>query len=292
MYRHKTATVFLLSCFIFAGCQPVASSESPTATIIINPMIQIPTATSQESTQTPTQDVGSEPLIEFPSTSTAIPEPEMEVTNEISDVLISVDGLEMAGTFYTPKDQPPPWPGAILLHMLWGNRSSWDEFALKLADAGYAVLNVDMRGHGETGGEVDWDLAAEDLQQVWSNLAARPDVDQDRTAFIGASIGANMALVASANESSVRTAILLSPGLNYAGVKTEAAMQSYGERPVIIVASQEDTYAANSSVTLEAETLGESQLIMYEDAGHGIFMFQGEPDLSQLIIEWLDRYLQ
>ena len=293
MIWHKVGAIIFIFGFFLASCQPAAGNESPTAVPTTAPTVHLPTPTSQESTPTPTQEMESEPLVVSEPTDTAIPEMEMEetVTHEINEVVISVDGLDLASTFYAPKNQPQPWPGVILLHMLWGNRSSWNEFAIEFADAGFAVLSIDLRGHGETGGAVDWESAESDLQQVWRYLTERPDIDPDRTAFVGASIGANLALISGANEPAVHTVVLLSPGLSYAGVKTDAAMQSFGERPVLIAASQEDTYAANSSVALEADALGESQIIMYEDAGHGIFMFQAEPELSQVIIDWLDRFL-
>jgi len=68
-------------------------------------------------------------------------------------------------------------------------------------------------------------------------------------------------------------------------------MIAYGERPVLIVASQEDTYAADSSRRLEEVALGEVRQVMYQDAGHGTIMMEREPGLGELIIDWLDDYL-
>lgn len=213
-----------------------------------------------------------------------------EIPRELTEeVLIPVEGLDLVGTYYFPADRSPPWPGVILVHMLHGDQSQWESFPEQLADAGFVVLSIDLRGHGESGGEVDWEMAINDLQRVWNQFTAREDIDQERTAFVGASIGANLALVASSNETAVRTAVLLSPGLSYAGVQTEPAIHSYGERPVLIIASQEDSYAANSSTTLDENAIGNSQLIMYQDAGHGTLMLRAEPDLNQVIIDWLSQ---
>jgi pimeloyl-ACP methyl ester carboxylesterase len=241
-----------------------------------------------ESTSEPTQEPTHE------STPEPIPtEPDEFESGQITrEVLIPAEGLDLAGTFFEPPDQIPPWRGVVLIHMLYGNQSQWEPFPQLLADEGFAVLSIDLRGHGESGGEVNWDLAVDDMQQVWNYFTSRGDIDQDKTAFVGASIGANLAWVATSNEPAVKTAVLLSPGLNYAGVETEEAMISYGDRPVLIVASQEDTYAANSSTALDEYALGESQLIMYQGAGHGTFMLQAEPDLAQKIADWLSRDLE
>lgn len=293
MLWHKVVAALLLSGFFIASCQPAAGVESPTAIPSSSPTVHPPTPTDKEPVQTHAQEVATETPGEPEPVDTVTPEPELEekVELEISEVLIPADGLDLAGTFYAPIDEPSPWPGVILLHMLGGSRKSWDEYAEEFANAGYAVLSIDLRGHGETGGAVDWKSAETDLQQAWSYFTSRPEIDPDRTGFIGASIGANLALIAGANEPDIKTVVLLSPGLSYAGVGTESAMASYGERLVFIVASQEDTYAASSSGELDELALGESQLIMYEGAGHGTFMFRAEPALSQLIIDWLDRYL-
>jgi pimeloyl-ACP methyl ester carboxylesterase len=197
------------------------------------------------------------------------------------------DGLALVGTFYPGGDEPP-WPGVILLHMLGSDRGVWEEFATSLNESGYAVFALDMRGHGSTGGAQDWGLAPDDLQRVWAYMAGRDDVDEARTAVVGGSIGANMALITGAGEPSVDTVVLLSPGLDYRGVTTEDAMAAFGERPALIVASGEDGYAADSSRTLHELAVGESELVIYEGAGHGTNMFGPEPELGTLIIEWLD----
>jgi len=254
-------------------------------TVPPSPIIK-PTETLIPTKTAPTQ----EDSMELP----ASPEPEFEKGNSegIREEIESADGLNLVGTIYTPAEMPPPWPGVILLHMLWGDRSSWEDFAQRLTAAGYAVLAVDMRGHGETGGAVNWDVTGEDLDYVWDYFSARADIDDRRMAIIGASIGANMAILTGASEPATKTVVLLSPGLNYAGVKTLDPMIAYGERPVLIVASEEDTYAADSSSKLEEAAQGEARLVMYQDSGHGTLMLEREPGLGELIIDWLDEYLR
>ena len=289
----KIALIIITAGMFISACQPGTNTATPGLEIQDTPMI--PTSTDDKQivaipiiqADKTAVETSTEPTI----SDLASPVAGRTASPEAMGVSIPVDGLNLAGTFYAPQKDAPPWPGVILLHMLYSDRSHWGSFPLQLAESGYGVLSVDLRGHGETGGEVDWDLAASDLQQIWDYLSSRPDINQDRTAFVGASIGANLALVGGANEESTRTVVLLSPGLNYAGVKTEPALSTYGDRPVLIVASQEDTYAADSSVHLEEAATGESRLILYDGAGHGTNMFEAEPDLSQQIIDWLDAYL-
>ena len=280
--------------FLLASCQATNSTAVPKEETTISPTVTPQPTLTPSKTVTPKITTTIIPTQEEISVVTASPQITVEQEIMIGEhvEVEGTDGLKLAGTLYTPGDSPSPWPVVILLHMMWGDRSSWEGFAIQLSDAGFSVFAVDMRGHGDTGGEVDWDLAGNDLQQVWNSLGARPEIDEDRMAVLGASIGANLALVTGADNSNVRTIVLLSPGLNYAGVETRDPLLTYGERPVLIVASQEDTYAADSSGRLEEIALGETRLVMYQGAGHGLHMFEREPELADLIINWLGDYLQ
>src|ERR687897_586660 len=64
---------------------------------------------------------------------------------------ITDDGVSIVGTYYAPssglKDSTPT---IILLHMLGKDRSTWNTFASALSHKGYAVLSIDLRGHGES----------------------------------------------------------------------------------------------------------------------------------------------
>lgn len=293
MSLRSISSLCCLLGFLLVSCQAVNSTAIPKEETTINPTVTPQPTLTPSKTVTPKISATIKPTQEEILAVTASPQVtvEQEIIMGERVEIEGIDGLKLVGTLYTPGDSPSPWPVVILLHMMWGDRSSWEDFAIQLTDAGYAVFTVDMRGHGDTGGELDWELAGNDLQQVWNYLGARPDIDEDRMAVLGASIGANLALVTGADNSNARTVVLLSPGLNYAGVETRDPLLTYGERPILIVASQEDTYAADSSGRLEEIALGETRLVMYQGAGHGLHMFDREPGLADLIISWLDEYL-
>jgi pimeloyl-ACP methyl ester carboxylesterase len=228
------------------------------------------------------------------------PEPEVDTATEpnatqpnASNVTINAnDGLEIQGTYAYPGGIAP-YPGVMLLHMLGSNRAIWQETGVMdaLLLNGYAVLAIDMRGHGDTGGSQDWALAEDDLLRVWDFFVNQPEVDGEKTAVIGASIGANMGLVTAVNQPAINTVILLSPGLDYRGVTTDDQIPLYGERPIFIAASSEDAYAADSSQQLHDLAQGQKQLQLYDGAGHGTTMFNHEPELTALILEWLKQNL-
>lgn len=281
----KYKICWLVLAWLLSACSAAGPAITPTS---VAPAAQdhtlVPPTTSYLA---PTPPVPTSPPIIVET-----PQPEVTALPHIEDGIIvnAADGLGLVGTFYAPSGTDSPWPGVILLHMLGNDRTSWDDFARQLTSSSYAVFAVDMRGHGDTGGSRDFKQAVDDLQRVWRYFTARSDVDAKRTAIVGASIGANMALITGALQPAIRTVVLLSPGLDYRGVTTAGAIADYGNRPVLIVASMEDIYAADSSRQLEQLATGESQLVMYEGAGHGTNMFGPEPQLADLIITWLDAH--
>lgn len=268
------------------------TTESETA-------VSQPNTTQSENTRpTPTNavEVTAEPVVE--STATAVPNtpaPVAEIpaiTGPISDLTITAsDGTPIAATLYLP-DGAGPFPGVILLHMLGSSRAAWEDEGLTqtLTKAGYAVLTMDMRGHGETPGERDWDAIRNDVLTVWDYFTDLEMVSEGHTAVIGASIGSNVALQVGDANPTIRTVILLSPGLDYRGVTTDDRVVSYGNRPLLIVASEEDTYSADSSRTLD-ELAANGRLLMLQDAGHGTNMLSRE-DLQLEIVGWLDANLK
>ena len=238
----------------------------------------------------------AEPTV-TPSTDTAVPTDTPSPTTtpmpqESRVTITAADGLEMAGRLQIGQGEGPR-PTVILLHMLQSNFYAWDKFAGPLNEAGYTSFSLDMRGHGKTRGKMNWALVKDDILLVRQYLADQPYIDGERIGIVGGSIGANMALVVGAAEPQIKTVVLLSPGLNYVGVETMPPMKRYGQRPILIVASENDPESATSSEQLiELAEHADSTLQMYEKAGHGTNMFSPQPELAHLIIEWLNNHLE
>lgn len=318
----KKLSLLILFVLMLSACSGAATTPTPTATTASEPEAVEPT---EEAPAEPAGDptpypppqqnlplVGQGEAYPAPATPITSPGAYPEVTEAPTVAAEAVespaecaeafeftpgytvaaeDGLQITGDLYTPTSDQP-LPAIVTTHMLSTDRTVWGSFPEELAKACYVVFNIDMRGHGETGGEVNWQLAQQDMQQVLQALSELDAVAEDHLALIGASIGANVALNAGADNPAVNTVVLLSPGLDYAGVTTVDALQRYGERPLLIVASDEDSYAADSSRQLADTAVGEVDLVMYSGAGHGTAMFNSEPGLQQTILDWLAEHLQ
>ena len=207
------------------------------------------------------------------------------------------DGVAIAGTFYEASRRPAP--AVILLHMLTRSREDWDAVANRLADAGLHALAIDFRGHGGSsagppapGGGPDLTRLVLDVQAARAFLVARADlVIPSAIGVAGASVGANVAILEGAGDPAVRSLALLSPGLDYRSLRTDAALRKYGGRPALLVAGTNDPYALRSAKDLAAGGGGVREIRILENAGHGTTMLKGDHDLGRLLVDWFQRTL-
>ena len=183
--------------------------------------------------------------------------------------------------------------GVVLVHMLKRSSKDWRFFADKLNSAGMHTVAVDLRHHGANvpdGASTEipeeaYGLMRHDVEAAVKHLR---DKGCTEVAIVGASIGANLALLVAADDPEITNVVLLSPGLDYKGVSTESAIETYGERPVLIVVSKEDQYSARSGLLLDSMARGYHVLEIYDGAGHGTKMLNREPSLESLLISWLN----
>ena len=204
------------------------------------------------------------------------------------------DGLTIIGDFYAPTDLTDETaPAVLLLHMLSSNRSAWRPLIPELVDAGYYVLAVDMRGHGDTGGSNDWELAVTDVQVMLDWLKAQDSVGEIAT--IGGSIGSNLALIGCGNDEDCVTAIALSPGLDYRGVQPqESIVTDLAQRSALLIGSHDDDPSGGDIPQLVADASGEVGMWLFPGRLHGTNLLNvpfGERVIG-MIVTWLDTHME
>ena len=112
-------------------------------------------------------------------------------------------------------------------------------------------------------------VGIEDIRAAVAFLAGLSDVRPGAIGMAGASLGANLAAVAAAAEPAVRSIALVSPSLDYRGVRIEGAMQQYGARQALLVASVQDPYAARSVRELAKIGTGSREVRWSSVPAHG-----------------------
>ena len=223
-------------------------------------------------------------LIAFPSLAQDLPESET-ITR------LAPDDVALVADYYAAPEEAADAPVIIALHMLNSKRSAYAPIIPDLHAAGYAILNVDMRGHGESGGSRDWDAAIADIADWIDWLNTEGQLYENGLAIMGASIGANVAIISCAESQICQGAIALSPGLDYRGVKPESALvDGLADRSALLVASQQDSSSATAIRQMFLNAQGAVTARIYRGRAHGTRLFDSDyHSISGLISFWLEQ---
>jgi len=168
----------------------------------------------------------------------------------------------------------------------------------KLLAAQYVVLAYDVRGHGESDPVEsisqlfdDPNLAPNDLVAALGYLRVLKGVDADRIAVVGASIGANLAAVAS-SEMDIKTAVAISGKTS--AVHNLAGKESLSLNSVFYISSAGDQGGRRAEWAQEMyeQTEGPRAVEIVEgSSAHGVSIFADDSELEAKILAWLENQL-
>jgi pimeloyl-ACP methyl ester carboxylesterase len=100
-------------------------------------------------------------------------------------------------------------PVAVLIHGYSEDRLTMSSLARRLAQNGYAVLAVDVRGHGENQRPFDPDGINEDIKSAVEYLRGSTFVDGSRLILIGHSMGAGAAMRYAIRDPNVTATVMI-----------------------------------------------------------------------------------
>jgi len=118
------------------------------------------------------------------------------------------NGKSLHGWFIPAGERAP---ALVVMHGWGGNAEMMLPLAAPLHAADYALLLVDARCHGRSDDDSFASLPrfAEDIEAALSWLGRQSEVDADRLAVIGHSVGAGAALLAASRRSDLRLVVSL-----------------------------------------------------------------------------------
>jgi pimeloyl-ACP methyl ester carboxylesterase len=175
--------------------------------------------------------------------------------------------------------------GVVLVHMDGRTRADWSFVAERISRSGLSTLNLDLRGHGASGGSPEYDAMLQDVQAAISWLRAKGATE---VSCVGAELGANLCAQAAAMDAELQGLGMLSPRIDYKGIKSLGAVQTYGGRPSLVVASSEDAEGLRcAGIIVERIAPQTSQFIQLTDAGVGTRMLSRDLGLENRLVEWL-----
>jgi pimeloyl-ACP methyl ester carboxylesterase len=168
------------------------------------------------------------------------------------DISVSSD-LTLKASFYVPKGDERA-PAALLIHDAGSSRACLADLAESMWKEGYAVLTLDLRGHGDSiNGEVGdyklletdkereslWAYATRDIEEAARWLRSNKRVHSSNLNVVGVGAGSALAVRQASRDENVRTVTMLNPKAKMLGFDLVADMHEIEGLPTFFFATKE-----------------------------------------------------
>jgi acetyl esterase/lipase len=201
------------------------------------------------------------------------------------------DGRTVSGLLVEAADRPAA--AVVLVPMLGRPRDDWQVAAQRLAEANITALAIDLPSTTAPGDRPALAGLRNAVTGAVAYLSGRPaDIRPAAIGVGGASFGANLAVLAAAADPAIRSLALVSPALDYQGVRIDSAWAQYGARPALLMASVHDPYAARSVRVLARDTASVREVRWSTVTAHGTLLLSRDADLVRALVEWFQRTLE
>jgi dienelactone hydrolase len=196
--------------------------------------------------------------------------------------------------FALPPEQRPP--GVVLVHGFTSDRVNVSTLARRIAQNGYGVLAIDVRGHGENRNPFNRELLRDDIDAAAAYLRRSSLVDPSRIVVIGHSMGAGATLDYATRNNDLTASVMISGGFALDG-------PVHPRNSLFIFAENDLPFAPLLSNLIGAHLAGVDHVDLdkrYGDfsSGNALELVQvpkvnhvtilWSPVTAQRIIEWLD----
>lgn len=244
------------------------------------------------------------PVMSAPTKKKA--KPYNPVVHKVYDVETQ-DGFVIKAYVSYPKTRMNKYPVVVLLHSLGGYYGLYSGLERKLNYAGFAVVGMDLRGHGKsvytkTLRQRAWQYFKNDtyakypsdvlyvMQYVKSKHKKLNFADY---AIVGSDIGANTAvLVAKTLPVKPKALVLFSPMMSIKGLYIPVAMTEIGLTPILAIASSTDKLSIMEQNKLAKFAQGNFDALNMPKGGMGMILLKGYPELEYQITAWLKPYFK
>jgi fermentation-respiration switch protein FrsA (DUF1100 family) len=238
-------------------------------------------------------------LIYFPARQLEPPPPGVRQVS-----FTTADGLELGGWFFPTEG--PDGRAVLVFNGNAGNRSHRAPLAGALPDRGWSVLLFDYRGYGGNPGSPSEEGLGKDAEAAVSWLAAQEDLDADRIAYFGESLGAGVA-AALAIERPPAALVLRSPftsladvgGVHYPFLPVGALLRdrfpvidhirAY-DGPVLVIWGNADSIVPPEQSRAVAEAARRSDHVEIAGAGHNDPALLNGEELVEAVVGFLDEH--
>jgi len=228
--------------------------------------------------------------------------------------IFSDDGFVLKGQLYKPEGKKKP-PVAVLVHQFGSSLKMWEDFYPSLIESGYAVLLIDLRGHGKSilknGKEtkiffkenfrspadiinffkksnqnVNFSLIPDDISLWIDHLIESENIDPERVILVGSSLG-GISIFPVVLQQDIKCLVSISPGSPVSVGKERIDLSlSYYENPVMIVSSLNDPLGSSKVSLYLMERLNNGTLILISGKYHGKPLI---PKVKGYILQFLKK---
>lgn len=220
----------------------------------------------------------------------------------------SVDGFSIKAVLEYPKvKKQKEFPTVVLLHSLGYSSEWWETLPKELLDSGYAVLRIDLRGHGRS--VYNSKLVRTSWKSMTNSAYAKyPDdvvkvidyVKSENTkkiffnnyAIVGADIGASTAVLAADKVSyKPKTIVMLSPVVKTKGLFIPVKMANLSNIDILAISGTDDVSGAESAEYLKKFAQAAFMTYTSEAKSTGMIMLKNDTSLAKIITSWIKEYL-
>lgn len=220
---------------------------------------------------------------------------------------VASDGFNIVANLSYPKvKKQKEFKTVVLLHSLGYNSEWWGDLPTLLINKGYAVLTIDLRGHGKSV------YNSRLVKNSWKNMkdtafAKYPDdvievinkVKAENTkkiffenwAIVGADIGASAGVIASDKFSvDPKTIVMISPVVKSKGLYIPVSIAHLNGVDLLSISG------TNDFMSKEAENylikFAQNEFLTFTSASKttGMMMLKNDPEVSKVITEWIGTY--
>ena len=217
------------------------------------------------------------------------------------------DGHLIRSYLSYPKTKLKGYPTIVMLHALGYNSSYRISLQKKFNAKGYAVLRIDLRGHGKSVYDKSFHQRSwrsfknKDFEQYPNDVVQTIQYVQKQTnkpsfvnyAIVGSDIGANTAvIVARKMKIKPKALVLLAPSLEFKGLYIPVVLTEIGKTPILALASKTDNYYMDQQIRLARFAQGTFDVANADSGNSGMLILKQHPEYQAAIVSWTEQYFR
>lgn len=221
---------------------------------------------------------------------------------------VASDGFNIKSTLAYPKNKTQKeFKTVVLLHSLGYNSEWWGSLEQDFLDRGYAVLAIDLRGHGKSIynaklTKTSWkDMKnsayvkyPDDVLKVIDSVKEEntKKIFFDNWVVVGSNIGASAGVIAADRiKVKPKAIVMLSPVVETKGLYIPVSVAQLDSVDFLSVTGTGDNESKEAEAYLKRFAQGNFASYVSPAKTSGMLLLKNDPELSKVISAWVAEYL-